>query len=342
MNSKWIVSAFICVYLRLAVPLLAQNAELSGRISDPAGLAVPGARVVARSQATGATRAVSSNQQGEFSVPALQPGPYNITVEANGFRTIHQNGVVVEVDQRARLDFALTIGSNAESITVEGSAPLLNTSDASVSTVIANRFVENLPLNGRSFSSLIELAPGVVLTQANQYDQGQYSVNGQRPDANYVMVDGVSANVGVGSGNTAQGSAGQLPATSIFGGTSNLVPLDALEEFRIQTSTFAAEYGRTAGAQISVVTKSGTNAFHGTAFEYFRNDKLDANDWLANAKGLARPELRQNDFGGVLGGCVKKTRKRSAVRKMKVGPSEPSCRGRLQTAMSCSGQKPWW
>src|SRR6266567_7800276 len=164
--------------LLAAAPLLAQNAELSGRISDPAGLAVPGARVVARSQATGATRAVSSNQQGEFSVPALQPGPYNITVEANGFRTIHQNGVVVEVDQRARLHFALTIGSNTETITVQGSAPLLNTSDASVSAVIGNRFVENLPLNGRSFSSLIDLTPGVVLTSSNFYEAGQFSVNG--------------------------------------------------------------------------------------------------------------------------------------------------------------------
>ena len=193
-------------------------------------------------------------------------------------------------------------------VTVEGSAPLLNASDASVSTVIGNRFVENMPLNGRSFSSLIELSPGVVLTPANLYEQGQFSVNGQRPDANYFMVDGVSANLGnAGSGGLLyQGGAGQLPSTNAFGGTSNLVSLDALEEFRIQTSTFAPEYGRTPGAQVSVVTKSGTNTFHGTAFEYFRNDKLDANDWFANAKGLARPELRQNDFGGVLGGPIRK------------------------------------
>src|SRR5208283_2451076 len=164
------------------------------------------------------------------------------------------------------------------------------------------------PLNGRSFSSLIDLSPGVVLTPANGYEQGQFSVNGQRPDANYFMVDGVSANLGnAGSGGLQyQGGAGQLPSTNAFGGTSNLVSLDALEEFRIQTSTFAPEYGRAPGAQVSVVTKSGTNSFHGTAFEYFRNDKLDANDWFANAKGLARPELRQNDFGGVLGGPIRK------------------------------------
>jgi Carboxypeptidase regulatory-like domain/TonB dependent receptor len=300
--------AIVITALLAAAPLLAQNAELSGLITDPSGLAVPGARVVVQSADTGASRTVSSNQRGEYSVPALLPGPYNITIEATGFKTIHQNGVAVEVDQRARLDFALTVGSTTETITVQGNAPLLNASNASVSTLIGNQFVENLPLNGRSFSSLIDLTPGVVLIPANQYEQGQFSVNGQHPDANYFTVDGVSANLGSSAINLGQSGAGQLPAASAFGGTSNLVSLDALEEFRVQTSTFAPEYGRTPGAQISVVTKSGTNTFHGTAFEYFRNDKLDANDWFANANGLARPELRQNDFGGVLGGPIVKNK----------------------------------
>jgi hypothetical protein len=146
----------------------------------------------------------------------------------------------------------------------------------------------------------------VVLAPATQYEGGQFSVNGQHPDANYFTVDGVGANLGTSASNLSQGGAGQLPVTSAFGGTSNLVSLDALEEFRILTSTFAPEYGRTPGAQISIVTKSGTNMFHGTAFDYFRNDKLDANDWFANRSALARPELRQNDFGGVVGGPIKK------------------------------------
>jgi hypothetical protein len=162
-------------------------------------------------------------------------------------------------------------------------------------TLIGNRFVENLPLNVRSFSSLIDLTPGVVLIPTNFNEQGQLSVNGQRPDANYFMVDGVSANLGAAGNGDLLGlsGAGQLPATNTFGGTSNLVSLVALEEFRIQTSTFVPEYGRTPGAQISVVTKSGTNTFHGTAFKYFRNDKLDANDWFANANGRARPEAAE-------------------------------------------------
>ena len=135
-------------------------------------------------------------------------------------------------------------------------------------------------------------------------------MNGQHPDANYFTGGWSERQPGQRRQwlNLGQSGAGQLPATSAFGGTSNLVSLDALEEFRIQTSTFAPEYGRTPGAQISVVTKSGTNTFHGTAFEYFRNDKLDANDWFANANGLARPELRQNDFGGVLGGPIVKNK----------------------------------
>src|SRR5260370_12958780 len=145
------LSAFICVYLRLAVPLLAQNAELSGRISDPSGLAVPNTKVVVQSADTSATRTVFSNQQGEYSVPALLPGRYNITVDARGFKAIHKNGITVEVGQRARLDFALTIGSNTDTVTVQGTPPLLSTSDASVSTVIGNRFMGNMPLNGRSF-----------------------------------------------------------------------------------------------------------------------------------------------------------------------------------------------
>jgi hypothetical protein len=295
--------------LALTIGAMAQGTPagtISGYILDPDGRALPGAHVVVKSPNTGATHAVTSNHQGLYSVPALHPERYNITVEANGFKTLHQNGVVLEADQQARLDLALTIGSRTESITVEGGTPLLNTSDASVSTFIGNRFVENMPLNGRSFSSLIDLAPGVVLTPTNSLEQGQFSVNGQRPDANYFTVDGVSANLGnAGNGGPlGQGGAGQLPATSAFGGMSNVVSLDALQEFRIQTSTFAPEYGRTPGGQVSVVTKSGTNTFYGTAFEYLRNDVLDSNNWFANHRGLPKPELRQNDFGGVLGGPI--------------------------------------
>ena len=304
-------AASLALVLLLPVVAAAQATPagtLYGYVLDPDHRPLPGARVTVENPNTAAVRGVVSNQQGLYSVPALAPGSYNITVDANGFKTIHQERIMLSADENARLDFSLTIGSRTDATTVKGGAPLINTSDATVSTLIGNQFVENLPMNGRTFSTLIDLAPGVVLTPTNQTEQGQFSVNGQRPDANYFMVDGVSANLGTtGNGiNLGQSGAGQLPAVDAFGGMSNLVSLDALQEFRIQTSTFAPEYGRTPGAQVSLVTKSGTNTFHGTAFEYFRNDALDANNWFANNLGLSEPGLRQNDFGGVLGGPIKK------------------------------------
>ena len=179
--------------------------------------------------------------------------------------------------------------------------------------MIDRTFVENLPLNGRSFQTLIMLTPGVVLTATTFNDQGQFSVNGQRADANYFTVDGVSANFGVtGYFPMVQTASGALPALSASGGTNSLVSVDAMQEFRIQTSSFAPEFGRTPGGQISIVTRSGTNAFHGTLFEYFRNDALDAKDWFVNFNGLPKPEQRLNDFGGVLGGPVRKTRRSSS------------------------------
>src|SRR5262249_30133056 len=153
------------------------------------------------------------------------------------------------------------------------------------------------------------LTPGVALTSAIFDDQGQFSVNGQRADANYFTVDGVSANFGVtGYIVMAQTASGTLPALSASGGTNSLVSVDAMQEFRIQTSSFAPEFGRTPGGQISIVTRSGTNAFHGTLFEYLRNDRLDARDWFVNFNGLAKPAERQNDLGGVLGGPVIKNK----------------------------------
>jgi hypothetical protein len=156
---------------------------------------------------------------------------------------------------------------------------------------------------------LVLLTPGTVATVTSFQDQGQFSVNGQRADANYFTVDGVSANFGVtGQSAMVQTASGSLPALTAGGGTNSLVSVDAMQEFRIQTSSFAPEFGRTPGGQISIVTRSGTNAFHGTLFDYFRNDKLDARSWFVNYSGLAKPAERQNDFGGVFGGPVVKNK----------------------------------
>jgi hypothetical protein len=281
------------------------SASLTGQVTDPSKAAIADAKVAAISAGTSARYETASNATGEFYLGNLSPGLYGLEIEKPGFKKLVKPNVILHVQDALEINFEMTVGEVTESITVEAGSPPLNTSDAAVSTLIDKRFVDNMPLNGRSFSSLIDLAPGVVLTPANQFEQGQFSVNGQRPDANYFLVDGVSANLGSPQGfNFGQGGSGQLPATSAFGGTSNLVSLDALEEFRIQTSTFAPEYGRTPGAQVSVVTRSGANTLHGTAFEFLRNDVLDANDWFANSQGLKKAELRQNDFGGTLGGHI--------------------------------------
>ncbi len=301
--------ALACL-LWLGVGLRAQstNASLTGRVTDASKARIVDADVAAISADTNIRHSSETNGVGEYFLTNLPPGRYHIEVAKPGFKTLVKPDVLLHVQDVLSVDFEMRVGPRSETIQVESGAPLVNGESATVSTLVDNRFVENLPLNGRSFGSLLELTPGVVLTPTAGpfYDQGQFSVNGQRPDANYFMVDGVSANSGTPALIFGQGGTGQLPATSAFGGVSNLVSLDALQEFRVQTSTFAPEFGRSPGAQISVLTKSGTNALHGTAFEYFRNDILDANNWFANNQGLAKPALRQNDFGGVLGGPIKK------------------------------------
>ena len=301
-------SLVVLFFFLFSFPFILQaqstNASLSGRVTDPSKARVAGARVSAINVATNIRQEVTTNTSGEYYLLNLAPGTYVIEVEKPGFQKLIRPNVILHVQGALDIDFEMPVGSTSESITVEGGAPPLNISDATVSTLIDNRFVENMPLNGRSFSALIDLTPGVVLVPNNFFEEGQFSVNGQRPDANYFTVDGVSANLGTPVSSFGQGGTGQLPATNAFGGFSNLVSLDALQEFRIQTSTFAPEFGRTPGAQVSVVTKSGTNTLHGTAFEYLRNDVLDANDWFADNKGLRKPELRQNNFGGVLGGPI--------------------------------------
>jgi outer membrane receptor protein involved in Fe transport len=178
---------------------------------------------------------------------------------------------------------------------------------ASVATTVDRQFIENMPLNGRSFQALISLTPGNVTAKTFYTASGQFSIDGQRTDANYFSIDGVSANVGITQGsNVYLGSAGAgaAPATSNNGGYNNLVSVDAMQEYKIQTNSFDAEYGRTPGAQLSIVTRSGANSFHGTAFEYLRNDIFDANTWFNNNEGLAREAEKQNDFGGVFGGPI--------------------------------------
>jgi hypothetical protein len=280
------------------------TAILSGTVSDLKGALLGDVNIAITNVETSQRKETLTDRAGYFVMPLPSPGRYVVTAKRQGFVTFEIKNLVLGVNSQLALSIQLKIGQISESITVEG-ASLIQTESPAVSTVIDHRFVENLPLNGRSFGSLIELTPGAVLTRSNSVEAGQFSVNGQRANANYFMVDGVSANAGI-AGN--QALAGTLPTFNVFGGLSSLVSVDALQEFRVQTSTYAAEFGRMPGAQVSIITRSGTNQFHGNVFEYFRNDALDANDWFANSRGLPKPPLRHNDFGGVLGGPIVRNR----------------------------------
>ncbi|HEY0728370.1 MAG TPA: carboxypeptidase regulatory-like domain-containing protein, partial [Pyrinomonadaceae bacterium] len=283
------------------------NASLAGRITDPANALIVDAQVAAISTGTNIRYEDTTNDSGEYHLANLPPASYRLEIQKPGFKTLIKPDVILHVQDALRIDLQMTLGDVSETVMVESGAPLVNTETATVSTVVNRTFVENIPLNGRSFQTLIQLAPGVVLTPSTFNDQGQFSVNGQRADANYFMVDGVSANFGVtGFIAMMQSASGALPALSASGGTNSLVSVDAMQEFRIQTSSFAPEFGRTPGGQISIATRSGTNAFHGTLFEYFRNDVLDARDWFVNFNRLPKPAERSNDFGGVLGGPIVK------------------------------------
>ncbi len=298
------------VVLAVAGPLCAayaqtETAAIRGSVVDPSGALVVNATVRLMDLERGSITQVETGKEGSYNFPSVRPGRYRMDIEKSGFQTVHLTGIVVNVQDNLEENFKLRVGSISETITVEASASNVNTTDATVSTVVDRNFAEELPLNGRSFQTLILLTPGVVPVVASATDQGQFSVNGQRADANYFTVDGVSANFGVtGFFPLEQTAGGALPALTATGGTNSLVSVDALEEFRVQTSSFAPEFGRTPGGQISIATRSGTNAFHGTLFEYFRNGALDSADWFANHNHLAKPQEKQNDFGGVFGGAI--------------------------------------
>ena len=284
------------------------SATLSGTVSDEAGAVIPAVNITVLNLSVALQRHAKTDDRGGYIIPLLPPGRYSLTAHRDGFTPVEIRNVVLASGEQLALRIKLKVAEVGATVTIIED-PSGVEQGAANGTLINRNFIENLPLNGRSFQSLFELTPGIVLTRATFNEQGQFSVNGQRANANYFMVDGVSANIGVSAGAApGQSAAGSLPALTSLGSTNNLVSLEALEEFRIVASNYAPEFGRTSGAQISIITRSGDNTFHGNAFEYFRNDALDASDWFANSSGLRRPAIRQNDFGGVAGGPLIKNR----------------------------------
>jgi Carboxypeptidase regulatory-like domain/TonB dependent receptor len=283
------------------------NASVTGYITDQTKAVIVGAKVIVINVDTNGRYEAATNGVGSYDVPNLPPGRYRIEVEKPGFKTVVKSDLILHVQDTAAINFEMAVGSASEIVTVEAGGLVINTTDATVATVIDRNFAENLPLNGRSFQTLLLLTPGTVLDGTGS-NGGTFSVNGQRENANNFTVDGVSANV---AGSAPGQLNGANPNFTIAGTTQGMVSVDALQEFKIQTSTYAPEFGRQPGGQISLLTRSGTNGFHGTAFDYLRNDALDANNWFNDATidpttgmNLPKGKERQNDFGGTIGGPI--------------------------------------
>ncbi len=278
------------------------TATLSGTVVDEQGAVVAGASVKITDATKAFERTITANDVGYFIFSQLPPSGYSVKIGRSGFGGAQLNDLVLNVNDQRVLRVQLKVATATATVDVIADSALIDDSPA-VSTIVDRQFVENQPLNGRSFQTLVELAPGVVLTPSSNPVAGQFSVNGQRTGSNYFTVDGVSANFGSTASVTLYESAGGgVPSYSALGTTSSLASVDAVQEFSIQTSTYAPEFGRQPGGQISLITRSGTNNYHGSVFNYLRNDIFDAANYFDNRAGLSKPPLRQNDFGGTFGG----------------------------------------
>ena len=285
------------ILLFLSAPSFAQTlGTITGEVKDSSGALIPGVTVTVTNKATNAVRTTTSNEVGLFDIPALQPGIYTVKSELDGFKTATRD-VELQVQQTVRVNFALELGTISEQTTVTGVSPLVETSNATVGTVIENRRIVELPLNGRNYLQLVALSPNVSAEfagpgqagdrQGGQRANQQLSISGQRREFNYYTLDGVD-NTDVNFN------------TYIF-----LPSVDALEEFKVQTGVYSAEFGREA-SQVNVVTKSGTNSFHGTVFEFHRDDAWDARPYAFNAAQAAAPKapFKWDQYGYTAGGPV--------------------------------------
>ncbi|PYS00317.1 MAG: TonB-dependent receptor, partial [Acidobacteria bacterium] len=273
------------------------TATILGVVRDTSGALVPGVSISVKHVDSGLTRTAISNERGGYNVPLLPVGAYEITTTMPGFKKEVRSGINLVVGQEAVVDLILEVGAAAEQITVTEEAPLVNTTTSSTSGVITEQQVKDLPLNGRSFDQLITLNVGVSNATSNTLDSGNwnmFSVAGKRPETNRFIINGIDWVGGNANGQyiTPEGASRQM------------LGVEAVREFNVLTDTYSAEYGKRAGGQINIVTTSGTNQLHGTAFEYLRNSTLDARNFFDQTTGT--PPFKRNQFGGSLGGPLKK------------------------------------
>jgi hypothetical protein len=309
--APWMFVAVLSLGLQIRGYADTASASLTLEITDTSGFVIQDAEVAVRDTSTNQEQRAHSGKSGITTFPFLKPGRYALVVSKQSFSEVSVDNIILNVGDQKSLQLVLKVGSAAQSVTVDDTGLTLNTTDASVSTIIDRSFVANMPLNGRSFQDLISMTPGVVTQSPQNSNQGigylgDFSVNGQRTESNYYTVDGVSGNTSAGSGNGYAQSAtgGTIGGSTALGTTQSLISVDALQEFTVQGSSYSAEYGRSPGGQFSLVTRSGTNRAHGSAFDYLRNNFFDANDWFNDYYIKPASALRQNDFGGTFGGPV--------------------------------------
>ena len=269
-----------------------ETAGINGFVTDSSGGVVPAAEVEATNVGTNATYPVQTNESGYYVITPLPIGVYTITVEVPGFKTGVAENIALQVQQRAKIDFALEVGAVSEVVTVESAAPLLATEETSLGQVVNNRSIVELPLNGRNYLQLGTLAAGMMPTKKGMFnDHGSaFLANGLRYTMNNYLLDGLDNNSQI---TNLQSGGAEIMRPSV----------DAIQEFKIQTSNFSAEFGRSAGAVVNVAVKSGTNDIHGTAYEFVRNSALDAKNFFASATDPI-PPFKQNQFGATLGGPI--------------------------------------
>jgi hypothetical protein len=272
--------------------------SILGTVTDPSGAIIHDANVTLTNEGTNSKLTTTAGTDGDYKFTPVRIGSYTVSASYPGFQTTEVRHVTVNVGASVVANFTLKPGQVAETVEVTSAAPVLETQDASVGQVVNTRNVNNLPLNGRNFTFLAQLAAGVNSPQADTRGNaasGAFSANGLRPAQNNYMLDGIDNN---------------SDTVDFLNGTNFVVlpPVDAIQEFKVQTSDFSAEYGRSGAAVLNATIKSGTNSFHGTAWEFLRNDKFDAADYFENAGGIKKGELRLNQFGVSLGGPVIKNK----------------------------------
>src|SRR5436309_8336140 len=338
MSKSSALSLVIALILVVSASFAQQiTGSITGAVTDPTGAAVTGAAVKLTNTETGAIQNATSDESGNFRFLLLPPGNYSLQVTTSGFKSFRREGIIVEVDRSLAVPVALQIGQVSDTVEVIGGSPLLEPNTSSLGTVMDEKKVIDLPLNGRNPMGLANLIPTV---KGIGYFGGQVlsswrlaavSIGGGQPLTNGFLVDGIANDKMVDSG----------PMT--------FLTVDSTEEFKVQTNGMSAEFGRTSGGVISMISKSGTNQIHGSLFEFLRNDKVNANDFFANKAGRARTPSRVNQFGGTVGGPIRKDklfyffnyegyRERTSALKSNTSPTDAQRGGDFSGLTTSAGQ----